>query len=222
MGNGNLLRLGGLCGLLCVVVMIPAYLVGTPDAPATAAEAGSYFGSPLGTFVLANGVLPIFHVFFFLFFLGALRGLLARAEGEAGALASVALAGGAVFAALTSAGFAAEVLYPAAAMRFGAFEPDAAFVYASLALSSWLYHFCQVGTSAMVAAASLISLGTGALPRWLALAGFVVALVTLLHFLVPLLAALVGLLWIAAVSALMLAGGVGRAGGVRRTRPAAR
>jgi hypothetical protein len=208
MGNGNLLRLGGLCGLLCVVVMIPAYLVGTPDAPATAAEAGSYFGSPLGTFVLANGVLPIFHVFFFLFFLGALRGLLARAEGEAGALAS--------------AGFAAEVLYPAAAMRFGAFEPDAAFVYASLALSSWLYHFCQVGTSAMVAAASLISLGTGALPRWLALAGFVVALVTLLHFLVPLLAALVGLLWIAAVSALMLAGGVGRAGGVRRTRPAAR
>lgn len=92
-------------------------------------------------------------------------------RGRRGALTSVAFAGGVVFAALTSAGFAAEVLYPAAAMRFGAFEPDRAFVYVSLALSTWLYHFCQVGTSAMVTAASLVSLGTGALPRWLALGG---------------------------------------------------
>jgi hypothetical protein len=171
--------------------------------------------------VFANGVLPILHVFFFLFFLGALRAVLAHAEGEGGALTPVAFAGGVVFAALSSAGFAAEVLYPAAAMRFGAVVPDA-FLYASLVLSTWLYHFCQVGTSAMVTAASLVSLGTGALPRWLALAGFVVALITLLHFLVPLLAALVGLLWVAAVSALMLSGGVGRGEGFRRTRSAAR
>jgi hypothetical protein len=56
---------------------------------------------------------------------------------------------------------------------------------------------------------SLIALGTGVLPWWLALAGFVVAVLTLLHFLFPLLAALVGLLWIAAVSVLMLLGKVG-------------
>lgn len=217
-----MVRLGGLAGLLSVVAMIPAYLVGYPDAPGTAAEANSYFGSALGSFVLSNGVLPLFHVFFFLFFLGSLRGLLTRAEGEGGDLAAVALAGGVVFITLSAAGFATEVLYPAAAMRFGGFEPDGAFVYASLALSAWLYHFCQVGTSAMVAATSLVALGTGVLPRWLALAGFVVALVTLLHFLVPLLAALVGLLWIAAVSALMLTGGAGRGGGMRRTRSATR
>ena len=62
----------------------------------------------------------------------------------------------------------------------------------------------------MVLATSLVALGTGVLPRWLALVGFVVALLTLLHFLLPLVAALVGLAWVAAVSALMLTGGIRR------------
>jgi hypothetical protein len=44
----------------------------------------------------------------------------------------------------------------------------------------------------------------------------VVALVTLLHVVLGLVAALVGLLWIAAVSVLMLTGGVGSTGGARR------
>ena len=69
-----------------------------------------------------------------------------------------------------------------------------------------MYHFCQLVTAALVSATSLIALETGVLPRWLALAGFVVALIALLHFLVPLLAALVGILWVAVVSVLMLIG----------------
>jgi hypothetical protein len=72
----------------------------------------------------------------------------------------------------------------------------------------------------MVLSTSLISLGTRVLPGWLTLAGFVVAVLTFLHFLLPLLAALVGLAWIAVVSAAMLAGG-GREGPRRsRTRRA--
>ncbi len=135
-------------------------------------------------------------------------------------LPAAALAGGIVFAALTAAGFTVEILYPAVLQRFGALEPDAAFVLASLTLSAWLYHYCQVGTSVMVLATSVAALGTGVLPRWLALGGFVVALLTLLHFLLPLVAALVGLLWIAAVSVLMLLGNVGAttSGRVRNVR----
>ena len=64
-------------------------------------------------------------------------------------------------------------------------------------------------------ATSLVALETGVLSRWLALAGFVVALLTLLHFLLPLVGALAGLAWIAAVSVLMLAGGVGPSGDQR-------
>jgi hypothetical protein len=220
--NGNLLlRLGGVFGLLSVVAMIPAYLVGYPDAPGSPEEAGSYFEAGLGTFVFSNGVLPLFHIFFFILFLGVLYGLLRGAEDGArgrvgGGLPAAALAGGIVFATLSAVGFTAEILYPAALQRFGVFEPEAAFVLMSLTLSSWLYHFCQIGASAMVLVTSLIALETGVLPRWLALAGFVVALLTLLHFLLTLLAALVGLLWIAAVSVLMLTGGVGSTGGPRR------
>ena len=211
-------RLGGIFGLLAVVVMIPAYLVGHPDAPGSPQEASAYFGAGLGTFVFSNGVLPLFHVFFFIFFLGVLYGVLRSAgdDTRGGGLPAAALAGGIVFVGLEAVGFAAEILYPAALQRFGVFEPDAAFVLVSLTLSSWLYHFCQVGASAMVLVTSLVALETGVLPRWLALAGLVVALLTLLHFLVPLVAALVGLLWIAALSVLMLSGGVGSTGGPRR------
>jgi hypothetical protein len=224
MADNNLLRLGGIFGLLSVVAMIPAYLVGSPDTPGSPEEAGSYFEAGLGTFVFSNGVLPLFHIFFFILFLGVLYGLLRGAEegdggagGVRGALPAAALAGGILFAALEAAGFAAEILFPAALQRFGVFEPDAAFVLVSLTLASWLYHFCQIGASAMVLVTSLVALGTGVLPRWLALAGFVVALLTLLHVLLGLVAALVGLVWIAAVSVLMLTGGIGGAtGGPRR------
>ena len=224
MADGNLVRLGGVFGLLAVVAMIPAYLVGHPDAPASSAEAGTYFGAGIGTFVFSNGVLPLLHVFFFLLFLGVLYGVLrSAADGTRGGggvgvgLPAAALAGGIVFAALTAAGFVAEILYPATVLRFGVLEPTEQFVLVSLTLSSWLYHYCQVGTSVLVLATSLSALGTGVLPRWLALAGFVVALLTLLHFLVPLLAALVGLLWIAVVSVLMLTGNVGSTDGSRRS-----
>lgn len=138
------------------------------------------------------------------------------ARGVGRGLPAATLAGGIVFVGLEAVGFAAEILYPAALQRFGVFEPDAAFVLVTLTLSSWLYHFCQAGASAMVLVTSLIALETGVLPRWLALAGLLVALLTLLHFLLPLLAALVGLAWIAAVSVLMLTGGVGSSGGPRR------
>ena len=215
------LRLGGIFGLLAVVLMIPAYLVGHPDAPGSPQEASGYFEAGIGTFVFSNGVLPLFHVFFFILFLGVLYGVLRGAGDDAQGVGGVglpaaALAGGIVFVGLEAVGFAVEILYPAALQRFGVFEPDAAFVLVSLTLSSWLYHFCQVGASAMVLVTSLVTLETGVLPRWLALAGFMVALLTLLHFLLPLLAALVGLLWIAVVSVLMLTGGVEPTGGPRR------
>jgi hypothetical protein len=144
--------LGGIFGLLAVVVMIPAYLVGSPDLPGSPEEASGYFEAGIGTFVFSNGVLPLFHVFFFIFFLGALYAVLrgagddARGVGGVG-LPTAALAGGIVFVGLEAVGFAVEILYPAALQRFGVFEPDAAFVLVSLTLSTWLYHFCQVGAS---------------------------------------------------------------------------
>lgn len=219
-GNG-LARLGGICGLLFVLLMVPAYVVGYPDAPTSTSsgrEALGYFGASPDSFVLANGVLAVFSTFFFLWFLGALHSLLRRAEGEGVGLSSVALVGGAVFIMLSCAGYAAELIYPATLQRFENFVPDADRVFESLALSSWLYHFCQVGAAVMVSATSLVALTTGVLPRWLALLGFVVTVLTLLHFLLPLLAAVSGLVWVALASALMLTGSGGASSPRRLSR----
>ncbi len=221
MTDGNLVRLGGVFGLLAVVANIPGYLVGYPAAASSLlAEAGPYLDAGLGTFVFANGVLPLFHSFFFVLFLGVLYGVLRHAQDSAQrrgmGLPAAALAGGIVFVGLQAAGFAAEIVYPATLLGFEGFEPDERFGLVSVTLAFWLFHFCQVGASALVLLTSLVALGTGVLPRWLALAGFVVALLTLLHFLLPLLGALAGLVWVAVVSLLMLTGGVGSTGGPRR------
>jgi hypothetical protein len=219
---GKAARLGGIGGILYVLLFIPAYIVGYPDAPNRASNdqgVFDYFVEGVGTFLLFNGVLSIFAFFFLLWFLGALHGVLRSAEGdeEGGWLSSAALVGGVVFATLSFAGVAVEIAHPATLSRFENFEPDSQLVFMTLALASWLYHFCQVGTSVLVAATSLLALRTGVLPTWLAWTGFVVALLALLHILLPLLGALVGLLWIAVVSVLMLIGSVGPAP-VRRTR----
>jgi hypothetical protein len=219
MSSEGLRRLGGICGLLYVLLIVPAYVVGYPDAPTStsgASEALGYFGASPGSFVLFNGVFAVFSSFFFLWFLGALHGVLREAEGAGGALSSVALVGGIVFIALSCAGYAAELIHPATLLRFENFVPDAQHAFESLAFSAWLYHFCQVGAAVMVSAASLVVLGTGVLPRWLALVGFLVALLTLLHFLFPLVGAVAGLVWVALVSALMLIGSSEGASSSRR------
>ena len=135
--------------------------------------------------------------------------MLRRAEGEGGEISTVALAGGLVFLALVLAGAAVEIVHPAALARFENFRPDAPLGFLSLVLSGWMYRFALVGMSVLVAGTSVVVLSTGVMPRWLALAGFVAALLALLRFLIPL-GGILGLLWVLAVSALMLAGLTGR------------
>jgi acyl-[acyl carrier protein]--UDP-N-acetylglucosamine O-acyltransferase len=56
--------------------------------------------------------------------------------------------------------------------RFENFVPDAQRAFESLALSSWLYHFCQAGAAVMVSAASVVAAGvptfvvTHSVPEW--------------------------------------------------------
>ncbi|MFC0447659.1 hypothetical protein [Rhodococcus jostii] len=193
----TMVRIGGALGVLSALVMIPAYVVGTPDRPIDTTEAERYYSSYSG-FVTANGVVPILHVLFFLFFLGALAGLLRRADGDRTGLASTALAGGIVFVALTAAGFTAEVAYPATLVRFDELPFDDQIAPLLLTIASWFYHYCQVGTAVMIFATSLVVWRTGVLPRW-TLVGAILGVVALLHTWFPLTAALSGLVWIGVI-----------------------
>ena len=211
-------RLGGIGGILFVVLFFRSYLT-PPDAPVPTPgpkDVVAYFTDRQDGILLYNGLLLIFAAFFFLWFLGALHGVLRSVEGGSGGISSVALAGGLVFITLVLAGAAVEIVYPATLARFENFQADAQLGFLSLALSGWMYRFALAGMSVLIAA-SVVVLGTGVMPRWVALVGFVAALFALLRFLIPL-GGILGLVWVLAVSALML---VGRARGSRvgPTRP---
>jgi hypothetical protein len=210
MAHGTaLVRIGGISGLLYVLLLLPSFFLGRPDVVEEGISARGvieYNVARQDAFLLGNGVVVLFAAFFFLWFLGVLCGVLWRAESEGPWLTLVALVGGLAFIALSRVGTVTEILYAATVSRFDSFEQDAQLAFLLAAFSSWVYHFGQVGTSVMVVATSLVVLGTGVLPRWLALVGFVLALVAFLHFVMPILGTLAGLVWVALVSALMLVG----------------
>jgi hypothetical protein len=208
-------RLGGIGGILFVVLFFRSYLT-PPDTPVPTSgprDVVAYFNDRQDGILLYNGLLLIFAAFFFLWFLGALHGVLRSVEGGGGGISSVALGGGLVFITLVLAGAAVEIVHPATLARFENFQADAQLGFLSLALSGWMYRFALAGMSVLIAAASVVVLATGVMPRWLALVGFVAALLALLRFLIPL-GGILGLVWVLAVSALML---VGRAGRSRRS-----
>jgi hypothetical protein len=204
-----LVRLGGLCGILFVILLVPGVFAARPDVPdasLSASQVLDYFDGKQGALLVGNGLAFIFATFFFLWFLGVLHGVLRSAEGEESGLSSAALAGGLMFVALETAGASVEIIHPATTSRFENFQPDAQLVFLSQALSGWLYSFAWVGLAVLLSATSLVALRTGFLPRWLAWAGFLAALVAVLKFLVPY--ATLALLWILIVSVLMIIGSV--------------
>jgi hypothetical protein len=194
-----------------VVLFFRSYLT-PPDTPVPTSgpqDVVAYFTDRQDEILLYNGVLLMFATFFFLWFLGALHGVLRSVEGGGGGISSVALAGGLVFITLALAGAAVEIVYPATLARFENFQADTQLGFLSLALSGWMYRFALLGMSVRIAAASVVVLATGVMPRWLALVGFVAALLALLRFLIQL-GGIVGLVWVLAVSVLMLVGRAGR------------
>ena len=96
MAESTAARLGGIGGILFVVLFFRSYLT-PPDAPVPSSrpqDVVGYFADRQDGILLFNGLLLIFAAFFFLWFLGALHGVLRSAEGGGGGISTVALAGG--------------------------------------------------------------------------------------------------------------------------------
>ncbi|MBV8928101.1 MAG: hypothetical protein JO152_03110 [Mycobacteriaceae bacterium] len=202
-------RIGGAFGILSVLAVISAFVVGTPDTPHTPDEARHYYDSG-SAFVTANGAVPLLHILFGIVFVGALTSMLIRATGPRAEI-YIALAGGVIWLALTAAGLAAEVAYPAAIVRFGDVTVTG-FTQPLLTLSTWLYHYCQLGAAAMILSASISIWRTGVLPKWASALG-ILGIPPLLHLWFPLPAAISTLVWVGFIGLVMLIG-------AKRTAPA--
>jgi hypothetical protein len=142
-----------------------------------------------------------------LFFAARLRDALRIAEGERAVLSSAAFAGGVGMAVLLCASAALETAVSSAAGFFDAFEVDADSALLLASLSVWTLGFALVCGAVLAAATSLAAFKTALLPRWLAIAGFVVAALgvfgeTTAVFVVPV---MVLLAWVLTVSIVLTA-----------------
>jgi hypothetical protein len=193
-------RIGGLFGMLSVLAMIPAVLVGTPEQLLTPDEARHYYANG-SAFVVTHGELPLLHILFGIVFVGALTSMLIRAVGPRAEI-YIAVSGGVLWLALTAAGLAAGVAYPAAFLRFGDVTVTE-FSEPLSALSSWLHHYGQLGAAAMILSASISIWRTGVLPKWACALG-VLGIPPLLHTWIAVPAAVSTLIWVGLTGFIML------------------
>jgi hypothetical protein len=78
-----LVRLGGLCGILFVIPLVPGVFAArpvVPDASLSAPQMLGYFDGKQGALLVANGLSFIFATFFFVWFLGVLHAVLRSAR----------------------------------------------------------------------------------------------------------------------------------------------
>lgn len=179
-----------LTGVIAVVLFVLAGAIGgeTPDTDSTSQEVVEFYVDNEGA-QFASSLLGAYGALFLVFFVGALRKVLQRAEGEGRGLPTVAFGGGLImvvgillFAGLTfTLADAADSLEPAA-------------VQAINALNSDLFFPLAIGTAAMLVATGVSMRRSGAFPGWLAWAAIVIGVVAI----TPLgfFAFLAALLWI--------------------------
>jgi hypothetical protein len=191
-------------GLLfsALVVLASLLTTDTPDRNATDAEIAAYYSGGDRDGEILSFFLIGLSVFCFLSFLGSLRGMLARAEGEPARLTTAATASGIAFIALAAAAHVVGTSVAFAAEFYEGFEVDPDTARLTLALSYEFFVMSLFAAAAMTAAAAVLALWLRALPPWLGWFGLLATLAGLLGFLV--LPSLVVLAWIAAASGWLL------------------
>lgn len=200
-------RRAAIGGIVFVVLWIVSAILtsGAPDAGSSNADIASYYadGGERGKLSGAGYALA-FGGIFFLWFLGSLRTLLRRAEGEPARLSALAFGGGVAMIAMFFVGSALKA-GPAGAFDYAdnlRLDPELVKVLDSI--SFWLLSQGAMAGGVMVGAASVLALRTRLLPRWFGWAGLVVAGLAFLAvplFLVPIVLVAA---WILVVSVLML------------------
>ena len=204
MASLNLTRLGGISGILFVLALSSGIFIARPDLLRRLR-----FDFPGGAPLLWRQPIPVrdrqrsglcLRRLLFSLVLRSASQRAAKRGGRGGrVLVRRAFGGRAVHSAGVSGGGGRGGLpgKPGSFRELPTGWPEA---FHSLQLSGWLYNFAWVGLAVLIAAASVLALGTENLPRWLTWTGFLFVLVALLKFLTP--PATLALVWVLLVSVL--------------------
>jgi hypothetical protein len=192
--GGSWERRATLTGLLAVVLLVLAFIIGSdsPDPSDSAQEVVNFYSDNEGE-QFAASLLGFYSAVFLIFFSSVLWGVLRRAPGATGRVASIALAGGVltalgitIFAGLSfTLADVSEDLEPSAAQAINALSGDLFFPVAA-------------GVVALTIGSGLAILRGAALPRWLGWAAIVIGVVTATP--AGFFAFLAALVWIAVTS----------------------
>ena len=175
------LRWAGLGGIVYVVLFVVGVIVlmnGLPDFDAPPAEVTRYFRDGGNRdHVHIGWLLILIGVFFFVWFVGALRELVRRLVGD-GLLTTVTTVGGAIYAATTLVGFSLqEAIYTMSDDTYN-HTVYPGLIHAANDAGYVIHSAGGAGLGAAIVAVSLAALGARALPTWLGwlsvLAGLVV------------------------------------------------
>lgn len=170
-------RRAALWGLAFVAFFVAAaaVLVAAGDSGDTRSEIVAFYSS--NDQLQVAGYLVGAAGFCLLPFLAGLRSLLRRADGERDELATLAFGAGLVFTAmLFLVGAAISAVATAADWGSDSYRVDANIAETVETIGVWFSGYAAVAGGVCVGAASIVALRTGALPKWLAIFGIVVAI----------------------------------------------
>jgi hypothetical protein len=214
----DLARWGALGGIVYVVLFIVGTILlysGSPDSGSAPAKIIAYYSDSGHRDRISIGwVLGGLGVFFFLWFLSALRRAVRRWEGEDGYLTTLSTIGGAVYATLALTALAVNMGIRTMSDDTYHHTVYPGVIHAADDASYILHATGGAGAAAMIIAASLAAMRAGvvrAWAGWLGIAAGIVGLASILFFTQAAIA-----VWILVVSGLLFARG-SRAGTPRVT-----
>ena len=210
--GAGLARWAALGGILYVVLFVIGSILlfsGAPDSDASPAKVITYYSDSGHRDKIDFGwIIAGLGVFFFLWFLSALRRTVRRHEGEDGFLTALTTIGGAVYAALALAALAVDMGVRTMSDDTYHHQVFPGLIHAANDAGYVLHATGGAGAAAMIIAASLAALRVRAVPSWagwLGIAAGILALGSIAFF--PQLAIAI---WILVVSGVMFVRG-GRA-----------
>jgi hypothetical protein len=175
-------RWAPLGGILYVVLFIVGLIVassGQPDSSSAPAKIIAYYskGSHRDKIVLGWLILLV-GTFFFIWFLGALRQTVRRLTDD-GVLANVTTVGGAIYAALSVAGFSLETAIKTMSDDTYQHQVYPDLIHAASDAGYVLHSGGGVGAAAMMVGAAVAVLRARSLPLWLGWLGVVAGIVAI-------------------------------------------